>query len=159
MDFLFYSRPKMPSNILDLVPKDSIPGFAQILTKVLAAQFQSVRQKCMNGTLHKKGPKGRVVSRPIHLIMLNTNRNRKQMVPTVCSSCNLTIHPNFVGFHKCGYGNCPVCKTPVTKPEYWRHIKTHPGHENDNPPQSKATRSTIRTNSNRHSSYNRPRES
>ena len=59
------------------------------------------------------------------------------MVPTVCSSCNLTIHPNFVGHHKCGYGNCPVCKTPVTKSEYWSHIKTHPGHENDNPPNQK----------------------
>src|ERR671918_1850688 len=74
------------------------------------------------------------------LIMLSPNRRRKRMVPTVCSSCNLTIHPNFVGHHKCGYGNCPVCKTPVTKSEYWSHIKTHPGHENDNPPQPKTTR-------------------
>ncbi|HEU4824294.1 MAG TPA: hypothetical protein VFS97_12780 [Nitrososphaeraceae archaeon] len=26
-----------------------------------------------------------------------------------CKSCNLTIHPNFVGYHTCGYANCPVC--------------------------------------------------
>ena len=51
------------------------------------------------------------------------------------AECNLTIHPNFIGYHKCGCANCPVCKTAVTNSEYWHHIKSHPGHENDSPPQ------------------------
>ena len=51
------------------------------------------------------------------------------------AECNLTIHPNFVGYHKCGYANCPVCKTAVTNSGYWYHIRSHPGHENDSPPQ------------------------
>ncbi|MGI0044536.1 MAG: hypothetical protein ACRD47_12585 [Nitrososphaeraceae archaeon] len=53
----------------------------------------------------------------------------------ICNNCNLTIHPNFVGYHKCGYGNCPVCKTAVANSGYWYHIKSHPGHENDGPSQ------------------------
>ena len=47
------------------------------------------------------------------------------------------IHPNFVGYHKCGYANCPVCKTAVTNSGYWYHLRSHPGHENDNPPPPK----------------------
>jgi hypothetical protein len=48
----------------------------------------------------------------------------------ICNSCKLQIHPNFVGHHKCGYGNCPICKTAVTNSRYWYHIKSHTGHEN-----------------------------
>jgi hypothetical protein len=54
-------------------------------------------------------------------------------INNICNTCNLTIHPNFVGYHKCGYGNCPVCKIAVTNSEYWYHIKSHPRHENDGP--------------------------
>ncbi|MGB8173299.1 MAG: hypothetical protein WCF01_11775, partial [Nitrososphaeraceae archaeon] len=50
-----------------------------------------------------------------------------------CNQCNVTIHPNFVGHHKCGHANCPVCKNPITSSQYWSHIRTHPGHENDAP--------------------------
>jgi hypothetical protein len=46
----------------------------------------------------------------------------------------VTIHPAFLGHHKCGHGNCPVCKDPVLNKEYWSHIRSHPGHENDAPP-------------------------
>jgi hypothetical protein len=28
----------------------------------------------------------------------------------------------------------PVCKDPILNKEYWRHIRSHPGHENDAPP-------------------------
>jgi hypothetical protein len=46
----------------------------------------------------------------------------------------VTIHPAFLGHHKCGHGNCPVCKDPILSTEYWNHIRSHPGHENDAPP-------------------------
>ena len=52
----------------------------------------------------------------------------------ICNKCNLTIHPNFIGYHKCGYANCPICKNAITNSEYWFHIRSHPGHENDSPP-------------------------
>ena len=45
------------------------------------------------------------------------------------------VHPNFVGYHKCGYANCPVCKTAVTNSGYWHNLSSHLGHENDNPPE------------------------
>ncbi|HYA82024.1 MAG TPA: hypothetical protein VEH06_01055 [Candidatus Bathyarchaeia archaeon] len=51
-----------------------------------------------------------------------------------CVKCNVTIHPAFLGHHKCGHGNCPVCKDPVLNKQYWSHIRLHPGHENDAPP-------------------------
>jgi hypothetical protein len=51
-----------------------------------------------------------------------------------CDKCNLTIHPNFIGYHKCGYANCAICKNAITNSEYWSHIRSHPGHENDSPP-------------------------
>ena len=56
-----------------------------------------------------------------------------------CSKCGLTIHPNFIGFHKCGYGNCPICKNAIENSRYWYHIRSHPGHENDTPPSSRKT--------------------
>jgi hypothetical protein len=57
-----------------------------------------------------------------------------------CIKCNLQIHPLFIGYHKCGYGNCPICKNAVTNSEYWNHIRSHPGHENDSPaPRSNTT--------------------
>jgi predicted RNA-binding protein with TRAM domain len=59
---------------------------------------------------------------------LNNYRNN------ICDKCNLTIHPNFIGYHKCGYQNCPICKNAITNSEYWYHIRSHPGHENDSPP-------------------------
>ena len=52
----------------------------------------------------------------------------------ICNKCNLTIHPNFMGYHKCGYANCPICKNAITNSQYWYHIRSHPGHENDSPP-------------------------
>src|SRR5919197_972162 len=57
----------------------------------------------------------------------NDNNNK-------CDKCNLKIHPNFIGYHKCGYANCPICKNAITNSEYWSHIRSHPGHENDSPP-------------------------
>ena len=51
-----------------------------------------------------------------------------------CDKCNLKIHPNFIGYHKCGYANCAICKNAITNSEYWSHIRSHPGHENDSPP-------------------------
>ena len=103
---------------------------------------------------------GRVLFYRYILIMPNNNIQGKRMEATICTSCKLTIHPNFVGYHKCGYGNCPVCKTPVTKSEYWSHIKSHPGHENDSPPQPRTGYSYNKVNNNRYSlnasSNNRP---
>jgi hypothetical protein len=49
-----------------------------------------------------------------------------------CNGCNLTIHPVFLGYHKCGYANCPICKNAITNSQYWPHIRSHPRHENDN---------------------------
>jgi len=51
------------------------------------------------------------------------------------------IHPAFLGHHKCGYANCPVCKDPILYGQYWIHIRTHSGHENDGPPPP--TRKTL----------------
>jgi predicted RNA-binding protein with TRAM domain len=56
----------------------------------------------------------------------NDNNNK-------CDKCNLKIHPNFIGYHKCGYANCAICKNAITNSEYWSHIRSHPGHENDSP--------------------------
>ena len=60
-------------------------------------------------------------------ILNNYNNN-------ICNTCNLTIHPNFIGYHKCGYANCPICKNAITNSQYWYHIRSHPGHENDSHP-------------------------
>ena len=65
---------------------------------------------------------------------MNTNRHILKNDNNKCDKCNLTIHPNFIGYHKCGYANCSVCKIPITNLEYWPHIRSHPGHENDSPP-------------------------
>jgi hypothetical protein len=51
-----------------------------------------------------------------------------------CAVCHVMIHPNFAGHHKCGHVNCPVCKEAITNSEYWGHVRSHPGHENDAPP-------------------------
>src|SRR5919197_5238392 len=56
-----------------------------------------------------------------------------------CDKCNLKIHPNFIGYHKCGYANCSICKNAITNSEYWSHIKSHPGHENDSPSPPRTT--------------------
>ena len=57
--------------------------------------------------------------------------------------CNLTIHPNFIGYHKCGYANCPICKNAITNSQYWYHIRSHPGHESDSPPLSREKSEAI----------------
>jgi hypothetical protein len=67
------------------------------------------------------------VLRSFEHILNNYNNN-------ICNTCNLTIHPNFIGYHKCGYANCPICKNAITNSQYWYHIRSHPGHENDSPP-------------------------
>src|ERR671933_2859014 len=58
----------------------------------------------------------------------NNDNNNK------CDKCNQRIHPNFTGYHKCGYANCAICKNAIRNSEYWDHIRSHPGHENDSPP-------------------------
>jgi hypothetical protein len=37
------------------------------------------------------------------ILKKNDNNNK-------CDKCNLKIHPNFIGYHKCGYANCSICK-------------------------------------------------
>ena len=66
------------------------------------------------------------------ILKKNDNNNK-------CDKCNLKIHPNFIGYHKCGYANCAICKNAITNSEYWDHIRTHPGHENDSPPLPRTT--------------------
>jgi predicted RNA-binding protein with TRAM domain len=68
---------------------------------------------------------------------MNTNRHILKNDNNKCDKCNLTIHPNFIGYHKCGYQNCPICKNAITNSQYWYHIRSHPGHENDSPPPSR----------------------
>ena len=41
---------------------------------------------------------------------------------------------HFIEYHKCGYGNCPICKSAITNSEHWNHVRSHPAHENDAPP-------------------------
>jgi predicted RNA-binding protein with TRAM domain len=56
---------------------------------------------------------------------LNSNHNNNK-----CNKCNLTIHSNFIGYHKCGYANCPVCKNAITNSQYQYHIRSHLEYEN-----------------------------
>jgi predicted RNA-binding protein with TRAM domain len=72
-----------------------------------------------------------LISRSIQAYLSNNNSK--------CDKCNLTIHPHFIGYHKCGYPNCPICKNAITSSDYWHHIRTHPGHENDSPPPRRET--------------------
>ena len=65
-----------------------------------------------------------------------------------CDKCNLTIHPNFIGNHKCDHQNCPICKSPITPSQYWFHVRSHPGHENDSPPPPRASTFDNRQNAN-----------
>jgi len=65
-----------------------------------------------------------------------------------CDKCNLTIHPNFIGNHKCDHQNCPICKSPISPSQYWFHLRSHPGHENDSPPPPKASTFENRRNTN-----------
>ena len=74
-----------------------------------------------------------------------------------CDKCNLTIHPNFIGNHKCDHQNCPVCKSPITPSQYWPHIRSHPGHENDSPPSPKRNMFENRKNENYSGHGNYPR--
>jgi predicted RNA-binding protein with TRAM domain len=59
---------------------------------------------------------------------------KKNNYSNKCDKCNQWIHPNFIGYHKCGYANCPICKNAITNSRYWDHIRSHPGHENDSLP-------------------------
>ena len=65
-----------------------------------------------------------------------------------CDKCNLTIHPNFIGNHKCDHVNCPICKSPITPSQYWFHVRSHPGHENDSPSPPKTSTFANRQNAN-----------
>jgi predicted RNA-binding protein with TRAM domain len=69
-----------------------------------------------------------------------------------CDKCNQGIHPNFIGYHKCGYANCPICKNAIITSGYWYHIRSHPGHENDSPPPPR-TSFENRQQQNRGSTY------
>jgi predicted RNA-binding protein with TRAM domain len=72
---------------------------------------------------------------------MNTNKDtlNKNYKNYKCDKCNQRIHPNFIGYHKCGYANCPYCKNAISSSEYWDHIRSHAGHENDSPPPSRTT--------------------
>ena len=75
---------------------------------------------------------------------------RKDYNHNKCNKCNQRIHPSFIGYHKCGYANCPICKNAITNSEYWSHIRLHPGHENDSPPPPRTSfgnRQSYSTNS------------
>ncbi|MGB0027372.1 MAG: TRAM domain-containing protein [Nitrososphaeraceae archaeon] len=63
----------------------------------------------------------------------NNDTMKKNYKNDKCDKCNQSIHPNFIGHHKCGYANCAICKNAITNSEYWDHIRSHPGHENDGP--------------------------
>ena len=83
------------------------------------------------------------------LLCLLSNKYRTILEKNKCDKCNLTIHPNFIGNHKCDHQNCPVCKSPISPSQYWFHIRTHPGHENDSPPPPKERTFENRGNTNR----------
>ncbi|MFY9873786.1 MAG: hypothetical protein WAK17_29115 [Candidatus Nitrosopolaris sp.] len=63
----------------------------------------------------------------------------KRSLESRCDKCNMRIHQLYTGHHKCGYGNCPVCKAPILNQQYWIHVRSHPGHENDAPSPSRGT--------------------
>ena len=71
----------------------------------------------------------------------------------ICDRCNQRIHPNFIGYHKCGYANCPVCKKAITNSEYWDHIKSHPAHENDSPQPPRTSFGNRQQNESRSTRY------
>jgi hypothetical protein len=54
-----------------------------------------------------------------------TNTLKKNENNNKCDKCNQRIHP---------FANCAICKDAITNSDYWPHIRSHPGHENDNPP-------------------------
>src|SRR5919199_3657388 len=62
------------------------------------------------------------------------NTLKKNDSSNKCDKCNVKIHANFIGYHKCGYANCSICKNAITNSGYWNHIRSHPGHENDGAP-------------------------
>lgn len=87
----------------------------------------------------------------MHIPTINDESDKIEM-QNICDKCNTTLHPNFIGHHRCGYANCPVCKTAITNSDYWNHIRTHPGHENDSPPppRNAASFDKRRARDNRH---------
>ena len=78
--------------------------------------------------------------------MRDSTISRTILEKNKCDKCNLTIHPNFIGNHKCDHQNCPICKSPITPSQYWSHIRSHPGHENDSPPPPKVSTFENRRN-------------
>ena len=70
-----------------------------------------------------------------------------------CDKCNQGIHPNFIGYHKCGYSNCPICKNAIITSGYWYHVRSHPGHENDNPPPPRTSFESRQQQQNMGSTY------
>jgi hypothetical protein len=88
----------------------------------------------------------------IFIVQDSTTIFRTIMEKNKCDKCNLTIHPNFIGNHKCDHQNCPICKSPITPSEYWFHVRSHPGHENDSPPPPKVSTFENRRNAS-HSGY------
>jgi hypothetical protein len=90
-------------------------------------------------------------------IVNNSTIFRTILEKNKCDKCNLTIHPNFIGNHKCDHQNCPICKSPVTPSQYWFHVRSHPGHENDSPPPPKVSTFENRQNANysRYGNYQR----
>jgi hypothetical protein len=67
------------------------------------------------------------------LLYLLLNKTEHILQNNKCDKCRLTIHPDFIGYHKCGYANCPICKNAIINSQYWFHIRSRPGHENDSP--------------------------
>ena len=61
------------------------------------------------------------------LLYLLLNNTEYILQNNKCDKCRLTIHPDFIGYHKCGYANCPICKNAITNSQYWFHIRSHPG--------------------------------
>ena len=82
---------------------------------------------------------------------INTNNDslKKNYHDNKCDKCNLTIHPNFIGYHKCGFANCAVCKNAIKNSEYWDHIRSHSGHENDSPTPAQTSSGNIQQNMSR----------
>jgi hypothetical protein len=52
------------------------------------------------------------------VLLQNVKRSR-------CQTCNVVIHPKFLGYHRCGYINCPGCKIALTYSDYMIHLISH----------------------------------
>ncbi len=77
----------------------------------------------------------------MYSLSINTKDNLQN---NKCDKCRLTIHPGFIEYHKCGYANYPIYKNAITHSQYWLHIRSHPGHENDSPSAPRETTFNLR---------------